>query len=270
LKYHNPSYGLITNPSNDILCEINKAHQFGFDFVELAIEGPEGNPKIIDKNKSEIIKILRKFNQKTIAHTAYWIDLCSDYEYVRQGWILEIMREIRTARKIGIDLIKVHANLNGMFYGNKRQTLLDNMIKSLREVIRYAERSNARIMLENVPISNGIHNVYEFKYIIDNVNSLLVHLDIPHAFTSGGMKSVLDYISIFKDRIVHIHWHDNHGMKDEHLAIGEGLVDHRKAVKALKDINYDGTITLEVFSSIDDAKLSADKLRTMFLNNDMS
>ena len=29
----------------------------------------------------------------------------------------------------------------------------------------------------------------EFKYIIDNVPSLLVHLDIPHAFTSGGMKS---------------------------------------------------------------------------------
>ena len=63
MKYHNPSYGLITNPSNDILGEIDKAHQFGFDFVEIALEGPEGNPKIIDKNKSEIIKILRKFNQ---------------------------------------------------------------------------------------------------------------------------------------------------------------------------------------------------------------
>ena len=103
-----------------------------------------------------------------------------------------------------------------------------------------------KVMLENVPLSNGIHSVNEFKYIIDNVDSLLVHLDIPYAFTPGGMKSVLDYISLFKDRIVHIHWHDNHGMKDEHLAIGEGWIDHYKAVKALKDINYDGTITLEV------------------------
>ena len=79
------------------------------------------------------------------------------------------------------------------------------------------------------------------------------------------MKSVLDYISLFKDRIVHIHWHDNHGMKDEHLAIGEGWIDHYKAVKALKDINYDGTITLEVFTSTNDAKRSAHKLRTLFL-----
>jgi len=63
-------------------------------------------------------KLIQKFNQKPIGHTAYWIDLCSDYEYVRHAWILEAMREIRTARKIGIDLINVHANLNGMFYGD--------------------------------------------------------------------------------------------------------------------------------------------------------
>jgi sugar phosphate isomerase/epimerase len=260
-----PYYGLLTNPSNEILAEINKIYQLGFDFVEIAIEGPEGNPKLINKNKSEIIKLIQKFNQKPIGHTAYWIDLCSDYEYVRHAWILEAMREIRTAKKIGIDLINVHANLNGMFYGEKRHVLLDNMIRSLREIIRCAERSNMKVMLENVPLSNGIHGVNEFKYIIDNVDSLLVHLDIPHAFTSGGMKSVLDYISLFKDRIVHIHWHDNHGMKDEHLAIGEGWIDHYKAVKALKDINYGGTITLEVFTSTNDAKRSAHKLRTLFL-----
>jgi sugar phosphate isomerase/epimerase len=128
-----PSYGALTNPSNEILAEINKIYELGVDFVEIAIEGPEGNPKLIDKNKSEIIKLIQKFNQKPIGHTAYWIDLCSDYEYVRHAWILEAMREIRTARKIGINLINVHANLNGMFYGEKRYVLLDNMIKSLRD-----------------------------------------------------------------------------------------------------------------------------------------
>ena len=152
-------------------------------------------------------------------------------------------------RMIGIDLINFHANLNGMFYGEKRKILLDNMVKSLREIVRYAEKRKIRVMLENVPLSNGIHDVVEFKYIIDNVPSLLVHLDIPHAFTSGGMKSVLDYINRFRDKIIHIHWHDNHGRKDEHLPIGEGLIEHEKAVRALKDIGYYRTITLEVFTS---------------------
>ena len=99
---------------------------------------------------------------------------------------LKSIREIRTAKSIGIDLINFHANLNGMFYGEKRQALLNNLIKSLREIVTYAKKSKVKVMLENVPISNGIHNINEFKYIIDNVASLFVHLDIPHAFTSGG------------------------------------------------------------------------------------
>jgi sugar phosphate isomerase/epimerase len=120
-------------------------------------------------------------------------------------------------------------------------------------------------MLKNVPFSNGIHNIDEFKYIIDNIATLFVHLDIPHAFTSGGMSSVIDYINTFRDKIIHIHWHDDHGKKDEHLPIGEGFIDHQIAVKALKDIGYNRTITLEVFTTNSNhAKSSASKLKAMW------
>jgi sugar phosphate isomerase/epimerase len=232
--------------------------------VEIGIEGPEGNPDIINKDKHEIVKLLERFKQKPIAHTAYWIDLASDYDYIRHAWILEAIREIKTAKKIGIDLINFHANINGMFYGHKRKLVLDNLVKSLREIVSHAKKNKVAVMLENVPLSNGIHNIDEFKYIIDNVATLFVHLDIPHAFTSGGMASVIDYINTFRDKIIHIHWHDNHGKIDEHLPIGEGSIDHQKAVKALKDIDYDRTITLEVFTNSGDAKSSAEKLRTMW------
>src|ERR671910_466525 len=72
------------------------------------------------------------------------------------------------------------------------------------------------------------------------------------------------FIYIFKDKIVHVHWHDNHGTRDEHLPEGSGLIDHQKALKALKNINYDRTITLEVFTNGNDARSSAYKLKTMW------
>jgi sugar phosphate isomerase/epimerase len=259
-----PSYGLLTNPSNDIISEIRNTHDLNFDYMEIGIEGPEGNPNIINKRKDEIVTLLHQFKQKPIAHTAYWIDLASDYDYIRHAWILQAIREIKTARKLGIDLINFHANIKGMFYGEKRKIVLDNLIKSLREIVNQAKKYKVDVMLENVPFSNGIHNVDEFKYIIDNVATLFVHLDIPHAFTSGGMASVIDYINTFRDKIIHIHWHDNHGQKDEHLPIGNGFIDHQEAVKALKDIGYERTITLEVFTNSDDAKSSADKLIGMW------
>jgi sugar phosphate isomerase/epimerase len=61
-------------------------------------------------------------------------------------------------------------------------------------------------------------------------------------------------------KLIHIHWHVNHGNRDEHLPIGAGLIDHQKASKALKNIDCDRTITLEVFTNSNDAKSSADKL----------
>ena len=78
------------------------------------------------------------------------------------------------------------------------------------------------------------------------------------------MKSVLGYINTFRDKIIHIHWHDNHGRKDEHLPIGEGLIDHEEIVRALKNIEYDRTITLEVFTNSNDAISSRNKLKIMW------
>lgn len=255
-----PTYGMLTNPSHEILSEISKIYELKFEYAEVGIERPEDNLQLINKKKNEITRLLHNFKHEPIGHTAFWIDLCSDFYYVRHAWILEAMREIRTAKKIGIDLINFHANLNGMFYGEKRKLLLDNLIESLREIVKYAYKCNMRVMLENVPLSNSIHDVVEFKYIIENVDSLFVHLDIPHAFTSGGIDSVFGYINTFRDRIIHIHWHDNHGRTDEHLPIGDDLINHKKIIKVLKNIEYNRTITLEVFTNNNDAKTSADKL----------
>ena len=80
------------------------------------------------------------------------------------------------------------------------------------------------------------------------------------------MQAIIDYIRTFRKKIVHIHWHDNNGVYDEHLPIGEGLIDHKKVVKELKNINYKRTITLEVFTGKQDAKDSANKLKELWMN----
>jgi sugar phosphate isomerase/epimerase len=171
--YSMPSYGLLTNPSNDIITEIRKIYDLNFEYIEIGIEGPEGNPDIINRRRDEIVKLLEEFKQKPIGHTAYWIDLGSDYDYIRHAWILEAIRQIKTARKLGIEIINFHANINGMFYGKKRKIVLDNLIKSLREIVKQSKKYEIDVMLENVPLSNGIHNVDEFKYVIDNVDIYL-------------------------------------------------------------------------------------------------
>lgn len=48
-----PKFGNLTNPSVDILQEIKTIADFGFDFVEIGIEGPLGKPEILLKKKKK-------------------------------------------------------------------------------------------------------------------------------------------------------------------------------------------------------------------------
>ena len=52
-----PSYGLLTNPSKEITSEISKIYELNFEYVEIGIEGPEGNPDIINKKKIHRFKL---------------------------------------------------------------------------------------------------------------------------------------------------------------------------------------------------------------------
>jgi hypothetical protein len=43
----NPKFGLLTNPSIDIVKEIKDIYDLGFDYTEIGIEVPEGNRQVI-------------------------------------------------------------------------------------------------------------------------------------------------------------------------------------------------------------------------------
>ena len=80
-------YGMITNPSRDIVREIRDASRMGFDYVEIGMEIPEGHPDVLIRKRQDILRVLKAFRHPPIAHTPYWTDLWSDYDEVRHAWI---------------------------------------------------------------------------------------------------------------------------------------------------------------------------------------
>jgi sugar phosphate isomerase/epimerase len=57
--------------------------------------------------------------------------------------------------------------------------------------------------------------------MVDGIEGTGVTIDIGHAHTVGRVREYLPFLS----RASHLHIHDNHGMSDEHLAIGAGTID---------------------------------------------
>jgi sugar phosphate isomerase/epimerase len=157
-----------------------------------------------------------------------------------------------------------------LFFQNKKlkKVILDNYVKSLKELVEYGKRFNVNVMLENAVEKREITSLEDFRYIINRVPGVKVHLDVGHAFIWGGIKNIRNFIMAFEDRIEHIHLHDNHGKSDEHLPIGEGKINWKSVVGMLKKNNYDKTITLEVFSkNRKDVVRSREKIRKLWIKN---
>jgi sugar phosphate isomerase/epimerase len=51
------------------------------------------------------------------------------------------------------------------------------------------------------------------------------------------------------NRLWSLHIHDNHGSRDEHLIPGEGVIEWKGVLKALKDIGYRGVFMMECYNS---------------------
>ncbi|MBI2545374.1 MAG: sugar phosphate isomerase/epimerase [Candidatus Aenigmarchaeota archaeon] len=258
-------FGLLTYPKLNIMDEIRTIKSLGFDYVEIGIELPEGAPEILMKKKNKVMKLVSEFSYPAIAHTAWWIDLGSGYEYIRQAWVEESKKCIDTAEALGLKLINFHFYSIGLVedYKAYHRFIVNNIIRSLKEIVEYADSKGLTVMYENSPTKKSNVGFKEYKTIMDKVPKLKVHLDIPHAFVENGMDGIKEYLFSFKDRIAHIHLHDNDGTEDQHLPLGKGKIDFKLLVKWLHEIKYDKTITLEVFTSKEDAKDSMIKFKKM-------
>lgn len=245
-----PKFGMLTNPTIDILKEIGTVARFGFDYVELGIEEPKGKPDILNKRKEEILDFLQKNKFFAIGHFVWWAELGTTYDLVRRAWLEECKKAIEICSKLEIKKLTVHSHSRGTSLRNKdsKKVILDNCIRSLKELVEYGRKFDVNIMFENAVERPEITSLKDFKYIISRVPGIKVHLDIGHAFIWGGMKNIRNFIMVFRSEIEHVHLHDNHGKEDEHLPIGKGKINFIQVIKLLKKINYDKTITLEVFS----------------------
>ena len=82
----------------------------------------------------------------------------------------------------------------------------------------------------------------------EGIEGIGMTFDFGHANTVGKVNEFLKEVK----RANHIHIHDNHGVSDEHLALGDGTVQWEIVGKTIAK-NYKGIVVIEG-RSIEEAK----------------
>ncbi len=174
----------------------------------------------------------------------------------------EIKRALEAAEHIPFRHMVVHL---GERYDGWSQRTLEFAETALEHLGAFARPLGVRLLVENLlsepTTPEHLMTILEMGHL-DNIG---VCLDLGHAHVTVG---TAEAISVLKNRIVSLHVHDNHGLKDEHLWPGDGSIAWPAVAEALKSLTAPPAAVLEISEKLDDApaaiperiKASFDKL----------
>jgi sugar phosphate isomerase/epimerase len=134
--------------------------------------------------------------------------------------------------------------------------------EALREIGKCAREHGVLACLENMISYKEFLCRFPEELIgmTEGIDGIGMTFDIGHANTVGKVSEFLQYV----DRADHIHIHDNHGISDEHLALGDGTIDWKNVGKAVASGYKGGRIVIEG-RSIEEAKKSLAVFRREFV-----
>lgn len=220
---------------------IRKVKEFGYDGVELAIRNPE------DVEKDLVFGLLEKYNLSVPAigtgqaYTEEGLSLTSKNKQIREKAIKRIKQHIKFAKDFGSYVII--GLIRGRCENIKREKALNYLKNSLLEILNFAENNNVKILLEpiNRYETNMLNNCEEVKYFLQELKSKNIGILFDTFHSNIEEVSIEMSIEKFKNYIWHTHFADSN-----RYSPGMGHLDFFKIINKLKEIKYNGFISLEV------------------------
>ncbi len=115
----------------------------------------------------------------------------------------------------------------------------------VRQCANLCEAAGFRYALESHPY-RYMANAAGMLRLLDHVPSpaLGMNFDPSHLFPVGEIPQVVIYQ--LGDRVFHCHFSDNDGTTNAHWRPGKGKIDWQAVLVALKDVGYNGVISIEL------------------------
>ena len=162
----------------------------------------------------------------------------------------EVKRALETAEHIHFKNLVVHL-------GERTDTwsprTLEHALTALEHLDAFAQPLGVRLLTENlVSEPTSPEHLLEI-FTLGHLTRLGVCLDLGHAHMTAGIG---DAIATLGSRVVSLHVHDNHAVRDEHLWPGDGTIDWPKTMEALEALKEPPAFVLEIHYNLPETHAS--------------
>lgn len=237
--------GYVTQLGMEHRTAIRKAGEFGFDYVEVMMDGATERRRLTE-NEGDVRSLLDEYDLDLLVHLPFRLDIGSPFEHVREGAVRELEEAIRTAAELGGEKGVVHASSNAWPPAWEGGTIHTHILDSIRRLDEFATEREFEICVENIP--DGFFGIHDFESLFEETDASMT-LDTGHARIDGfDSAEMATFAGEHADRISHFHLNDTRMPKDEHLPFGSGTIEFERIFDALKREDWTGTLSIETFT----------------------
>jgi len=214
-------------------------------FPEIAVKGPE-----LDALDQELLQktaqALAEAGVRPTIHAPFFdLNPGALDPLIRQVTYQRFSQALTMAATLRARLMVIHPGFDKWRYPHLDQTWLALAREFFPPLIEQAGAADCLSALENI-----------YEETPATLVQLVEGLDsewFGHCFDAGhwhlfGKRPMAEWLEALGCKLFHLHLHDNHGRADEHLPIGEGLIDFRPLQLGLPAMKPRPTITLEAHS----------------------
>ena len=225
---------------------LKKLKSHGFDCIDYRdFFNPDGEVYQMDDKK---LKAAENIGVKMWQMHAAW-PLDDSTAKSRKAGDKVYVKSIKAANVLGCKYLVIHPAVPyGWGKEPSAQEVYDINYQRFYNLLPCAKDNGVTLCLENMPFGTEGHSfskVKDVKTFVRNVNDpyLGVCFDTGHAFVTGD--NCYDAIKTLGEDLMTLHVHDDAGRQDRHLFPFQGSVDWEGFIKGLREIGFDGCISLE-------------------------
>lgn len=218
------------------------------------IEIVDAGPHTLSKARVEkLLELQASYELKYSVHAPFTdVNISANDHYIRRAILERLERSIIWASRLG-EILVFHPGNSTAVERFSPDTAWNINLESVKRLLRFAEDLGVRAMIENVPepFPYVMKSADDFTRFYDEIGMKAeMVIDVAHANLRG---EAIEFIKRFTNRIGHVHVSDNRGKSDIHLRLGDGSIDWKEVLETLKKIRYEGWITIESYTGINES-----------------
>ena len=221
-------------------------------WLEFSCQNPVNFPQTFDRARIRRVRsLIERSGIRCGLHSASFVNTAEIMPTVRKAALAHLREYVDLTAALGCEYLVVHCGFHFSAYlDSVHAALYETMARS----VEYGERRRVPLVIENM---NQLPGDSEFQYLgvrldefhrlFDRIRSpyLGLALDVAHSELLPG--GTVPFVRAFPDRIHSAQLSDNRGRVDEHMTIGEGTIDFRRVLAALRRMRFAGPLIIELF-----------------------